>query len=212
MPKVSGGSIDAHRRLTRQRIFDAFSALLYERGYDAITLAEVAATAGMSRTTMYNYFTDKDALVVAFADDEAARYVAGLRAVLAPIENPVDRLLAFISEQLRYFASHHLPPGRDLKVALSGPAYERVLEHVGAVEQLLRDILHDGITEGYFPIDDVEATIPLVTACINRGGPDDYRDSDLEDSIEVTETFVLRALGVRLGPNGRPRRQARAAT
>jgi len=210
MPKVSGGSIDAHRRLTRQRIFDAFSELLYERGYDAITLADVAASAGMSRTTMYNYFADKDALVVAFADDEAARHVAGLRERLAPIENPVDRLTTYIAEQLRYFSTHHLPPGRALKVALSGAAYQRVLEHVGALEQLLRDILHDGVDQGYFPIEDVEATIPLVTACINRGGPDDT--GDLEDTIEVTETFVLRALGVRLGTNGRPRRRARATT
>jgi AcrR family transcriptional regulator len=210
MPKVTGGSIDAHRRLTRQRIFDAFSTLLYERGYDAITLADVASAAGMSRTTMYNYFSDKDALVVAFADKEAAQYVAHLREVLAPVENPVDRLRLFVAEQLRYFASHHLPPGRTLKMALSGPAYERVLEHVRALEQVLRDILHAGVAEGYFPIGDVEATIPLVTACINRGGPEDYQDSDLDDSIEVTETFVLRALGVRLGANGRPRRQARA--
>lgn len=211
MPRVTGGSIDAHRRLTRDRIFTAFSDLLYQRGYDAISLADVAAAAGMSRTTMYNYFADKDALVVAFADEEAARYVVHLREALAPVENPVDRLRVFVAEQLRYFASHHLPPGRALRMALSGPAYERVLEHVRALEQVLRDILHDGVADGYFPIDDVEATIPLVTACINRSGPEDG-GSDLDDSIEVTETFVLRALGVRLGPNGRPRRQARAAT
>jgi AcrR family transcriptional regulator len=212
MPKVTGGSIDAHRRLTRQRIFTAFSTLLYERGYDAITLAEVAASAGMSRTTMYNYFADKDALVVAFADEETANYVAHLREVLDPIQNPVDRLRTYVAEQLRYFASHHLPPGRDLRTALSGAAYERVLQHVRALEEVLRDILRDGVDEGWFPIDDIEATIPLVVACINRVGPGDYAESDLEDSIEVTETFVMRALGVRLGANGRPRRRVRAAT
>ncbi|HEY6533011.1 MAG TPA: TetR/AcrR family transcriptional regulator [Acidimicrobiales bacterium] len=211
MPKVIGGSIDAHRRLIRQRIFDAFAGLLRQRGYDAITLADVAAKAGMSRTTMYNYFPDKDALVVAFADEEAARHVSELRQRLGEIENPVDRLRAFIAEQLRFVSSHQLPPGRALKVALSGTAYARVLEHVGAVEQLLRDLLHEGVDQGYFPIDDVEATIPLVSACLDRGGPDDERESDLDDTIEVTDTFVLRALGVRLGPNGRPRRQARAA-
>lgn len=211
MPKVIGGSIDAHRRLIRERIFDAFSGLLRERGYDAITLADVAGQAGMSRTTMYNYFPDKDSLVVAFADEEAARHVGELRRRLAEIDNPVDRLRAFIAEQLRFVASHQLPPGRALKVALSGPAYARVLEHVGAVEQLLRDLLHQGVDEGYFPISDVEAVIPLITACLDRGGPEDDPGADLEDTIEVTDNFVLRALGVRLGPNGRPRRQARAA-
>ena len=212
MPRVIGGSIGAHRQLTRERIFGAFSDLLYQRGYDAITLADVATAAGMSRTTMYNYFPDKDALVVAFTDHESSRYLVELQRTLSVIENPVDRLQAFVAEQLRYFATHHLPPGRALRVALSDAAYERVLGHVGVLEQILRDTLHEGREQGYMVVDDVEATIPLVTACINRGGPADYRDSDLDDSIDVTETFVLRALGVRLGPNGRARRRVKATT
>jgi AcrR family transcriptional regulator len=210
VPTVTGGSIAAHRRITGDRIFAAFSELLYEQGYDAITLADVAKAAGMSRTTMYNYFPDKDSLVVAFTDHEASRYLVDLESTLAVIENPVDRLRTFIAEQLHYFATHHLPPGRALKVALSGNAYERVLEHVGVLEQLLRDILRDGADDGYMVVDDVEATVAMVTACINRGGPSDYAGSDIDDSVEVTETFVLRALGVRLGANGRPRRRARA--
>ena len=149
MPSVTGGSIAAHRRITSERIFAAFSTLLYEQGYDAITLADVAKAAGMSRTTMYNYFPDKDALVVAFTDREASRYLVDLESTLAVIENPVDRLRTFIAEQLRYFATHHLPPGRALKVALSGAAYQRVLEHVGVLEQLLRDILREGTDQGY---------------------------------------------------------------
>jgi AcrR family transcriptional regulator len=208
MPRVTGGSIDAHRRLTRQRIFEAFAELLDREGYDAITLAEVAAAAGMSRTTMYNYFPDKDALVVAFTDEESARYLASLREALAAVENPVDQLRVYIAEQIRYVAAHHLPPGRGLRMAVSGSAYSRILQHVSALDQLLRDILERGVAEGWFPIDDVEATVPLVNACLAQ--PDDLgRAGDLDDTVEVTETFVLRALGVRLGPNGRPRRHAR---
>jgi AcrR family transcriptional regulator len=208
MPRVTGGSIDAHRRLTRARIFEAFGELLQRDGYDAITLADVATTAGLSRTTMYNYFPDKDALVVAFTDEEAARYVASLREALAEVENPVDQLRLYIAEQLRYVATHHLTPGRGLRMAVSGAAYSRIVQHVAALDQLLRDILERGVAEGWFPIDDVEATIPLVTACLAQ--PDDTgRAGDLDDTVEVTETFVLRALGVRLGPNGRPRRHAR---
>jgi AcrR family transcriptional regulator len=212
VPTVTGGSIAAHRRITSDRIFTAFSDLLYERGYDAITLADVARAAGMSRTTMYNYFPDKDSLVVAFTDHEASRYLVDLESTLAVIENPVDRLRTFVAEQLNYFATHHLPPGRALRVALSGNAYERVLQHVGVLEQLLRDILRDGADDGYMVVDDIEATVAMVTACINRSGPADYAGSDIDDSIEVTATFVLRALGVRLGANGRPRRRARAAS
>jgi len=55
MPRVTGGSLEAHRREARARVFDAFSRLLYERGYDAITLADIAEAADMARTSMYNY-------------------------------------------------------------------------------------------------------------------------------------------------------------
>lgn len=208
MPRVTGGSIDAHRRLTRARIFEAFAELLQRDGYDAITLADVAATAGMSRTTMYNYFPDKDALVVAFSDEDAARHVAALRDALAEVENPVDQLRLYIAEQLRHTAGNQLPPGRALRLAVSGAAYARIVQHVAALDQLLRDILERGVAEGWFPIDDVEATIPLVNACLAQTD-DAGRAGDLDDTVEVTETFVLRALGVRLGPNGRPRRHAK---
>lgn len=208
MPKVDGGSVQEHRRLARRRIFAAFAGLLRREGYDAVTLADVAAAAGMSRTTMYNYFPDKDALVVAFTDEEASRHVATLREALAEVENPVDQLRVYVAERLRYGAGHQLAPARALRVAVSGAAYTRIDQHVIALDQLLREILERGVAEGWFPIDDVEAVIPLVTACLAQ--PDDPgRPGDLDDTVEVTETFVLRALGVRLGPNGRPRRHAR---
>ena len=59
MPKVEGGSISAHRQATTERIFDAFGELIYTRGYDHVSLADVAAAAGISRTAIYNYFPDK---------------------------------------------------------------------------------------------------------------------------------------------------------
>ena len=36
MPRVTGGSLEAHRREARARVYDAFARLMYERGYDAI--------------------------------------------------------------------------------------------------------------------------------------------------------------------------------
>ena len=60
MPKVIGGSLDAHREHTRGLLFESFGRLLYQRGYDDLTLAEVARDAGLARTAIYNYFPDKE--------------------------------------------------------------------------------------------------------------------------------------------------------
>ncbi|MCE0768323.1 TetR family transcriptional regulator, partial [Pseudonocardia kujensis] len=51
MPKVLGGSLAAHRDEVRARVFEALRGLLYERGFDAVTLAGVAAAAGVGRTS-----------------------------------------------------------------------------------------------------------------------------------------------------------------
>ncbi|HEY5555152.1 MAG TPA: helix-turn-helix domain-containing protein, partial [Cellulomonas sp.] len=69
MPKIIGGSLHEHREQTRRRLFAALSALMADRGFDVITLADVAAAADIGRTAVYNHFPDKESLLVAFITD-----------------------------------------------------------------------------------------------------------------------------------------------
>jgi len=199
VPKVTGGSVAAHRQATRDAIFAAFSELVYERGYDAVSLADVAAAAGMSRTTMYNYFSDKDALVVAFTESEVRGFTESLAAGLAAAATPVERLRVYVRSQLGYISRNHLPPGRSLQMLLSADAYQRLLHHVHSLEDTLRTILADGIAEGTF-VADAEVTLPLVAACISRAGS--IAGEDLDREVDATTAFVLRALGVVDAPGG----------
>ena len=64
---------------------------MYERGYDAVTLADVAEAAGLARTAMYNYVPDKETLLIEFAARETDRYVGGLREALREVDNPVTK-------------------------------------------------------------------------------------------------------------------------
>jgi len=64
---------------TRDRIYSAALALFRERGFDATTMRDVAAAAGMSLGAAYHYFPSKDAIVLAYYDRisrEHARRVA----------------------------------------------------------------------------------------------------------------------------------------
>ena len=70
---------------TREAIVDASMTLFAERGFDGVTVAEIADRAEVGRTTFFRYFTDK--AEVLFADDvalhgqvlaEADRAAAGL--------------------------------------------------------------------------------------------------------------------------------------
>lgn len=82
---------------TRQALSDAAVALFMERGFDAVSVAEVAAAAEVSKPTLFRYFPAKEDLVLhRFADheDESARVVtAGLRAGTAPLDALYAHLL-----------------------------------------------------------------------------------------------------------------------
>lgn len=70
------------RRLaTRERLYEAAVALITERGYEATTVDEIAARAGMSRRTSFNHFTTKGEITVEWARRrraQAARAAMGV--------------------------------------------------------------------------------------------------------------------------------------
>lgn len=209
MPKVIGGSLETHRDHTRERIFEALAKLMYERGYDAISLADVAAECGLARTAMYNYFSDKESLLIGYASAETDRYVTQLRDALSEVDDPVARLQVYIRSQLVYFSEHHLPPGPALQHMLNNEAYSKVLDHVRSLDDELRSILETGHEERYLIADDVTDTAAMINACVARGSSLRTGDADIEHTVELTEAFVLRALGVRLDRDGRARRLPR---
>ena len=119
MPKIIGGSLHEHREQTRLKLFGALSRLMAERGFDAITLADIAQAAGVGRTAVYNHFADKESMLVGFIMHETEQYVAALEAELAGIEDPTDQLRAFVRAQCELRRDYHLAPGPDLRSVLS---------------------------------------------------------------------------------------------
>jgi AcrR family transcriptional regulator len=60
---------ESKKRETRQRISDVATALFFERGFEAVTLDEIALAAGVSKMTVLNYFSRKEELMLDREDD-----------------------------------------------------------------------------------------------------------------------------------------------
>ena len=71
---------------------DAFLALIGERGYEAVTLRDVAEQAGLGMAELYRTYPDKLALVAAFLARVDRGVLAGAPAVGDPDETARDRL------------------------------------------------------------------------------------------------------------------------
>src|SRR5690349_17632351 len=72
------------RERKKQRMYEHVSevaiGLFLEKGFDAVSVAEVAAAAEISKPTLFRYFPAKEDLVlhrIVDHEDEAARVVAG---------------------------------------------------------------------------------------------------------------------------------------
>jgi AcrR family transcriptional regulator len=77
---MAEGLRERKKRQTRQYISDVATGLFVERGFDAVTVAEIAEAADVSVNTVYNYFPAKEDLFFdrsAGLVDRMARWVRG---------------------------------------------------------------------------------------------------------------------------------------
>ena len=106
MPKIIGKSLHEHRQMTRHKLFSALSTLMAERGFDSITLADIAQAADVGRTAVYNHFPDKEALLLGFITHETEQYALTLERALADVDDPVEQLRTYIRQQARLARVH----------------------------------------------------------------------------------------------------------
>ncbi len=85
-------------------ILDTARQMFLERGYDATSLDDVAAASGVSKTTVYNNFADKEGLfsaVVLAVTERAEQIISELAATLSADEPLAERLTA-VARALAY--------------------------------------------------------------------------------------------------------------
>lgn len=207
MPRISAENLEAHRAETTDRLLDAWSELVLERGYDGVSLADVAKRIGLARTAVYNYFSDREELLFAWTDREVKRTLELLQKRLAELDSALEKLHEFVVVELESFEASHLPQGQEIVHFLGADVWQRFMEHVQPVEVILREILEEGVEAGEFEDAPVEQTLPMVMACIGaERGPLAAGKASVDEATERVMSFLERALVTR---NGRSRRRGR---
>lgn len=193
MPKIVGASLAEHREQVRARLFAALASLMAESGFDAVSLADIAARAGVGRTAVYNHFPDKEALLLAFIEDETSSYVATLEEALDGVEDPEEQLRVYVRQQISLRRAYHLAPGPDLRSVVSPATLGRLRDHAVQVEAILRRILAAGVASGRLPAQDLDVVVPLVNSCLKARSAE--AAPPREEVVRGTEEFVMRAVG-----------------
>lgn len=176
---------------------DAVDELIRTQGIDRISMTDVANSAGITRTALYNYFPDKPALLLAFTEQVNSAFVERYRRELPSGVSAARRLSAFVRLQLEGIMAHPHPPAAELGASLGPDAYQALAAHVAPMQRLLTEILEEGTAAGEFdplPADPVSRlTLSMVGS---QRLPLVSGEIDLDETHALVTRFVLRALGV----------------
>ena len=77
-------------RLTQQRILDTFENELMSNGYANVSIRSIARRAGMSVPTVYRYYANKEALLIAIMDASEAEVGFNPFSILAATQDPLE--------------------------------------------------------------------------------------------------------------------------
>src|SRR3546814_1841525 len=66
----------------KKEVYVAAEKLFGERGYEKVTMTEIAAQAGMSKKTLYVYFADKEALLTSLVASRSEEHTSELQSLM----------------------------------------------------------------------------------------------------------------------------------
>lgn len=145
------GRRERKKAATRQAIADAALQLFLERGYDRVSIRDIAEAADVSTTTLFKHFPGKEALVFDQEEDREAELIAAVSRRPAG-QSVVDALREHVLASWLQVATH---PLRDEFTGLvdSTPALQEYAErmwtrHTAALSAAIADdagVSHDTI-------------------------------------------------------------------
>lgn len=144
----------AYSRLPRERrvadIMRAARDVFDEKGYDAASVAEIAARAGIVEGSVYRYFEHKRALLVEVVERWYEELLADYDEHLAMIEGTWDRLRYLVWKHLWAIQKEPMLVRLVFEELRPGPDYRKtcVFQLNRAYTRRTLDILRDGVARG----------------------------------------------------------------
>ena len=141
MPRLWNETIEAHRREVRDAILDTTWALVEEHGLLSVTMSQIAEKAGIGRATLYKYFPDVEAILLAWHERHVSGHLEHLAEVRDRFGDARGRLHAVLGAYA-LISHHHEHHGTELGALLHRG------DHVARAQQQLHDMIRDLLSEG----------------------------------------------------------------
>ena len=193
-------TIGSHGPRTLEAIMSAGLELIYEHGYEAISLRQLAAAVGIQPGSLYNHIASKQDLLVNLVTRHLSDLLKEADEALTGIDDPEAALRAFVAFHLRY----HMLRKREIYIAnselrsLELDNRRAVMELRRAYERKLIGILDRAVGQGRLTILDTHVAaysiLAMLTGVANWYRPDGARTVD--ELVEMHSVMVFRGLAL----------------
>lgn len=104
MPRIETETLAQHRDWRRNQLIEAAAGIALESGGSAVTVAAVAQRAGLSRTSVYEYFGSSADMIADLVLEELNNFASYLQESVAKTDQPIESIEAWIHSALTYIA------------------------------------------------------------------------------------------------------------
>jgi AcrR family transcriptional regulator len=163
VPKLWSETIESHRREVRDAILETAAALVAEHGLRSVTMSQIAEETGIGRATLYKYFSDVEAILLAWHERQITRHLDYLADVRDQAGGAGERLAAVLEGYA--LISHESHGHRNTELAAFVHRNEQVARAQRQLRNMIRDLLTDGAKAGELR-DDVPPD-ELATYCLH---------------------------------------------
>src|SRR5699024_956524 len=143
------------REQTRARLIDTARILMAEHGFTEVGIAEITTAANLGTGTFYNYFSSRDQLLAAVAEESMEKIGDALDRDVSGLEDPAEAFASSLRHLVRYALNDRVWGGFLVQMGAAHPALLRILG-----PRARRDLLR-GVEARRFSIEDLD----LATTC-----------------------------------------------
>ena len=189
MPRIETETLAQHRDWRRSQLIDAAAAIALESGGAAITVAAVAQRAGLSRTSVYEYFGSSADLIADLVLEELNNFAHYLRDAVADTEEPIDSITAWIESALTYIADgrHLLAKALNATAMPQSRSQQIGMAHRALMAPLIKAVTELGVKDSQRALSFIQAITDASTKRIESG-------HDAEEEIAYATNFCINGL------------------
>jgi AcrR family transcriptional regulator len=142
VPRLWNQTIAAHRREVRGAIMDTTAALVAEHGLRSVTMSQIAEETGIGRATLYKYFPDVEAILLAWHERQVSGHLEQLATVRDQARDAGQRLEAVLETYALISHESHGHHNTELGAFLHRD------EQLAPAQRQLRTMIRDLLAEG----------------------------------------------------------------